>query len=436
MKTLIVNVSRSVKPGASGKLYRLWYHGLTLPYLAALFGRGTDVQIVEELVSPIPFDTDADLVALTTMGCGLTHALEVADRFRGLGKRVIIGGPTASAYPEVVAPHVDSLVIGDGDGLVDRLLDDLDRGALAPVYRHLELPELTNTPVPRYDLIQRDRVGLYYPVEATRGCTLSCRFCLTSQLSGRRQRQKPIADVVRDIEAIKALGIDRVMFMDDNPTADREYFRRLVEAITPLSVAWMANATLAAVPDDATADVLVRSGCEMLAVGFESVNQESLDGIGKGCFDVRQYSAFIARLHDRGIHVTAMMVVGLDHDGPESLDRMLRFLIENKVETAIFHVLTPIAGTPLHAELEAQGRMLDLDLSHYSAEEAVFRPKQMSAEELEAQFWRLYREFYSVGSIVRRQVLRWPDRSPVRRLGSIVVNLYMRHNVTRGLTPV
>ena len=436
MKTLIVQVSRGDRPGHGGRLHRLWYHGLTLPYLAALFGRHGDVEIVEEMLDPVPYDTDADLVALTTMGCGLAHALEVADQFRRRGKRVVIGGPTASAHPQIVAPHVDSLVIGDGEGLIDRLVEDLAGGRLQPVYRHESLLPMVGTPVPRYDLIKRDRVGLYYPVEATRGCSIGCRFCLTAQLSNRKQRQKPLEDVVRDIRAIQALGVDRVIFMDDNPTVDRDYFRRLVAAVTPLGIGWMANATVQAVPDDEAAATLAAAGCEMLAVGFESVNQESLDAAGKSCFDVKGYSKFIRRLHDHCIHVTAMMVVGFDHDTPEILDRMLAFLVENKVETAIFHVLTPIAGTPLHDEMQAQGRMLDLDLSHYSAEEAVFRPAQMTPKELEQQFWRLYRGFYSLGSIVRRQVLRRPDRHPLRRLGSIAVNLFMRHQVRSGATPV
>lgn len=431
-----MQVSRGARPGHGGRLHRLWYHGLTLPYLAALFGRHGDVEVVEEMLDPVPYDTDADLVALTTMGCGLAHALEVADEFRRRGKRVIIGGPTASAHAEIVAPHVDSLVVGDGEGLIDRLMGDLAGNNLQPVYRHESLLPLVGTPVPRYDLIKRARVGLYYPVEATRGCSIGCRFCLTAQLSNRKQRQKPLEDVVRDIRAIQALGVDRVIFMDDNPTVDRDYFRRLVAAVTPLRVGWMANATVQAVPDDETAARLAAAGCEMLAVGFESVNQASLDAAGKKCFDVQGYSAFIRRLHAHGIHVTAMMVVGFDHDTPEILDKMLAFLVENQVETTIFHVLTPIAGTPLHDDMQAQGRMLGLDLSHYSAEEAVFRPAQMTPEELEQQFWRLYRGFYSLGSIFKRQLLRRPDRHPLRRLGSIAVNLFMRHQVRSGVTPV
>ena len=115
MKVLIVQAARGVEERAS-KLGRLWYHGLTLPYLAALFGAHGDVEVVEELLDEIPWDTDADLVAINTMGGGLVRALEVADRFRARGKTVVLGGPTASAYPETVASHVDSLVMGDGDG--------------------------------------------------------------------------------------------------------------------------------------------------------------------------------------------------------------------------------------------------------------------------------------------------------------------------------
>lgn len=421
-----MQVDRGAGEGTSAQLHRLWYHGLTLPYLAALFGEHTEVEIVDELLDPIPFNSDADLVALTCMGAGLSRALEVADRFREQGRTVVIGGPTASAHPEVVAPHVDSLVVGDGEVLIPRLLADLERGELQPVYRHESPPPMTDRPVPRYDLVPPGRVGLYYPVEATRGCSIGCRFCLTTQLSGRKQRQRPVEDVVRDIRAVQAQGVNRVIFMDDNPTLDRRYFSSLVDALEPLGVRWMANATAGSVPDDATAERLAATGCDMLAIGFETVNQVSLDAAGKHCYDVSEYQALIRRLHRVGIQVTAMMVVGFDQDTRESYERMLEFLVESQVEMAIFHLLTPIEGTPLYAELEAEGRILGLDLSHYTAEEAVFQPKDMSVEELNELFWELYQRFYSLGSISRRLVLRRPDRYLVNRIGSVAANLYMR----------
>jgi radical SAM superfamily enzyme YgiQ (UPF0313 family) len=425
-KTLIIQVDRGAREGASAQLHRLWYHGLTLPYLAALFGERCEVEILDELLDPIPFDTDADLIALTCMGAGLTRALEVADQFRERGKTVVIGGPTASAHPEVVAPHVDSLVIGDGEGLIDKLLDDLENDSLQPSYKHTSPPPMTGHPVPRYDLVPPSRVGLYFPVEATRGCSIGCRFCLTTQLSGRSQRQRPIEDVVRDIEAVKAQGVNRIIFMDDNPTLDKGYFSDLTNALEPLKIRWMANATAGSVPDDATAKRLAETGCDMLAIGFETVNQASLNAIGKNCYDVSKYHALIQRLHRYGIQVTAMMVVGFDADTRESYERMLDFLVESQVEMAIFHLLTPIEGTPLYAELEEEGRILGLDLSHYTAEEAVFQPKDMSVEELNDLFWEVYGRFYSISSIAKRLVLRAPDRHLLNRLGSVAANLYMR----------
>ncbi|MBI3894027.1 MAG: B12-binding domain-containing radical SAM protein [Candidatus Wallbacteria bacterium] len=435
-KVLIVQAARGGGDGHSGKLHRLWYHGLTLPYLAALFGRRCDVQVVDELLDAPPLDTDADLVAITTMGAGLPRALELADQYRQRGKRVVLGGPTASAYPQTVAPHVDSLVMGDGEQLVERLLDDLAVDRLQPVYRHETPPPLDGTPVPRYDLIPRRRVGLFYPVEATRGCSIGCRFCLTTQLSQRRQRQKPVEDVVRDIAAIQAMGVRRVIFMDDNPTVDRGYFRKLVGAIAPLGVEWMANATAGIAEDEAMVDRLAASGCTMLAIGFETVTQANLDSSGKGCFRVDRYRQIIRRLHDSGIQVTAMMVLGFDHDSPAVFDEVLAFLNENRVEMAIFHVLTPILGTPMHAELAEQGRISELDLAHYNAEEAVFRPAQMTQRELEEGFWRLYGNVYSLGSIFRRLVARAPDRFLLRRAGSLAANLYMRHMVRQRRTIV
>jgi hypothetical protein len=136
------------------------------------------------------------------------------------------------------------------------------------------------------------------------------------------------------------------------------------------------------------------------------------------------------------MQVLAMMVVGFDHDTPRTFEQIRDFLIEAHVDIAVFHILTPVSGTPFHEKIVQEGRLLTTDLADYSAERAVFRPAQMSPEELEAAFWRLYRQTYSLTSIARRLLLRRPDRHVVRRLMALGANLYLGFHAYRGRTVV
>ncbi|MBI4862835.1 MAG: radical SAM protein [Candidatus Riflebacteria bacterium] len=425
IKVLLVQVARAGRSGEVERPSRMWFHGVTLPYLAALFSHRAEVEIVDELSRPVPFDHECDLVGITFMGAALPRALEVADRFRARGRRVVVGGVTAAGYADDVAGHVDAQVIGDAEGLIDPLLDDLEAGRLRRIYRHeTPLEDLSSAPLPRYDLVDPRRVGPYFPVEATRGCSIGCSFCLSSHVHGRAQRRRPVALVERDVRWLADRGRRRILFVDDNPMLDRRYFTEVLEAIGPIGVTFTANATADVLTDGPFLDRLAAAGCESLSLGFETLDPANLAAIGKGYLDPSTYPAGLAGLRDRGIQALGMFVVGLDTDGPDVFDRIERFLLENRVEMAFFHILTPVRGAPLHDELAGQGRLLGLHATEHGGDRAVFRPARMTPEELEAGFWRLQERFYSIRSILTRLVLVRPDRHYLRRLPTVLANLY------------
>jgi radical SAM superfamily enzyme YgiQ (UPF0313 family) len=228
-----------------------------------------------------------------------------------------------------------------------------------------------------------------------------------------------------------------VTFTDDNPGANREYFRELVEAIAPLNVQWITNATADIAEDEDLLRRLAASGCETLSIGFETVNPASIEAAGKGARNrPEQYRQSVARIHAAGMQVLAMMVVGFDHDTSETFDQVRDFLVESQVDLAVFHVLTPTLGTPFYQQMLDEGRLLTMNMEDYSAERAVFQPAQMTPEELDAGFWRLYREVFSFGNIARRLLTRSPGRHPFRRLSTLGANLYLGYHARRGRTIV
>lgn len=427
-RVLLVQVARADANGRVPRPGRLWFHGLTLPYLAALFTPRCEVTLVDELIDPVPLDEPFDLVALTFMGVALPRAMDYADAFRERGRKVIAGGPTATLYREAVEPHVDSLVLGDADGLVDRILDDLARDRLAPVYQHPSPPSLEHCPLPRYDLVL-ERRGPYYPVEASRGCTLGCHFCGSPEFNRGTFRTKPLHLVRRDLENLRSLGISRVLFVDDNPTLDRTHFRGLLDLLGEMDLRWTANAPFHLLRDEALLDRMAEAGCESLSIGFETLDRRNLAEVGKGQLDPREYAEGIRRLRQRGIQTVAMFVLGLDHDQPAVFEETLAFLEEQRVEMALFHVLAPIRGTPVHQRLESSGRLLGASFEEQGPGRAGFAPAGMDRDQLDAGFWDLNERFYSMGSILRRLVLVRPDRYYFQRLPMVLANLYLRHLV-------
>ena len=167
-------------------------------------------------------------------------------------------------------------------------------------------------------------------------------------------------------------------------------------------IVWQAAASLDVARDPGYLAEAYDAGCRSLFVGFESLSPENMRGNNKPVNAATDYAAACRRFHDAGIMINGSFVFGFDCDGADVFDRTVQFAIEAKILTATFHVLTPLPGTRAFAKLEAEGRLLHRDWAYYDTDHAVFRPRGMTAEELERGHKRAYREFLSYGSILRR----------------------------------
>jgi radical SAM superfamily enzyme YgiQ (UPF0313 family) len=145
----------------------------------------------------------------------------------------------------------------------------------------------------------------------------------------------------------------------------------------------------------------VDAGLRSLFVGFETVNADNLSEQAKYQNVGRDYGAAVRRLHQLGVMVNASFVFGMDHDGPDVFERTVDWAIAQGIETATFHILTPYPDTALYQRMQAQRRMLHYDWDLYDTRHVVFRPARLEPVELEAGYWRAYREFYRWSSILR-----------------------------------
>jgi radical SAM superfamily enzyme YgiQ (UPF0313 family) len=375
------------RPSLRMRVFR--FSMLTPLAVAAAAPDFVDCAICDESVEPVDLDNDADVVGLSFMTFNAPRAYELAGEFKRRGRTVIFGGYHPTLMPEEAIRHGDAVCIGDADANLPQMMEDFLQGALQSFYR-LASPCFTGQPVNRA-LLRRSRCLTPAVVQATRGCPFGCEFCSVAAFSRRRFQTRPVAEVLEEIQSLPGRCF---LFMDDNLVADMDYARRLLEGLRPLRRRWFAQMSVHVTRAPAFLDLMRRSGCRGVFVGFESLSQASLDGASKSLNHAADYAQAVRRFQERGIAVMGAVVLGFDQDTPETLERTGRFLHEAGLDALQLTLLTPLPGTPLFARMSAEGRLLDRDWAHYDLGHVVFRPAGLSVSQLAAGHAGLLRDFY------------------------------------------
>lgn len=373
---------------------------LGLLTVAALTPKTHKVSISDENAAPLKDGFRPDLVGITANVNTAPRAYAISRMYRERGVPVVLGGIHPSANPEEALQHADAVCIGEADAVWTRMVEDAQRGVLKGIYRGSAPADLARTPEPRWALLDRTQYLCTNVLCATRGCPHRCEFCYNSCDFARRGHRAP--PVSRILHQIAGMDTRHVLFIDDNLIGNIRWARELVRALTPLGLTWHAavSADLAKHPD--LIEAMARSGCKSLFIGFESINPAAVQGVNKRQNRTESYEGFIQTLHRHGILVNASLVFGFDEDGPGVFQETLSWLIREKIASMTAHILTPYPGTALFKRLQAAGRIDDFDWAHYDTAHVVYRPLRMSKEELRHGYLRIYREFYSFKSILRR----------------------------------
>ena len=415
---------RRRRPSLRMRVFR--FSMLTPLAVAAAAPDFVDCRIIDESVEPVDLDSDADVVGLSFMTFNAPRAYELARAFKQRGKTVILGGYHPSLMPEEAIRHGDAVCIGDADANLPPMMEDFRRGSLRRFYRQT-CDRFGGRRVNRALLREREYLTPAV-VQATRGCRFGCEFCSIAAFSRRHFQTRPVAEV---LEEIRALPGRCFLFMDDNLVADPEYARELFEGLVPMQRRWFAQVGVHVTRDAVFLDLMRRSGCRGVFVGFESLSQASLDGAAKSFNRAEVYAEAIRRFHDRGIAVMGAIVLGFDQDSPQTLERTAQFLREAGLDALQLTLLTPLPGTPLFARLSAEGRIFDCDWEHYDLGHLVFRPARLLAGQLTATHAGLLRDFYSWPAILRRLRCQWRYLAP-REMGlSLLVGLGYRFKLRR-----
>jgi radical SAM superfamily enzyme YgiQ (UPF0313 family) len=344
-----------------------------------------------------------------------------------MGTTVVMGGVHASALPEEAAEHCDSVVIGEGENMWPRVLEDFMNGQLEKFYKNSRFVDVNAIPFARRDLLVKDQYITTNIIQASRGCPYKCEFCSVSEMFGTRTRLRSIARV---IEEIKGMDDKALIFADDNLAINTDYSRELFTQMIPLKKVWTGEAswTIADHPD--LLDIMKQSGCVGLLIGFESIRpQDNVRKMSNQKTMKELYVEAIKKIHDKGLIVFGTFIFGFDNDDERVFGETMEFINRADIEYVSVAPLVPYPGTPLYRRLLNENRVIVKDWRNYiyNPPGICFEPRNLTRSQIRENLRRMYLEAYSFKRLLLltiRMLKRY--RKPVVAVRLLIIAIVLR----------
>jgi len=381
---------------------------LGLATLAALCPPDWEVTIVDENVETVPLAPAADLIGVCGMGVQFPRQAELLRFYRSRGYRVVAGGSYASLCPEQFEGLADAVVAGEAERIWPQFCADFAAGAPQALYRETETVALTDSPTPRFDLLKLDRYS-QASLQFSRGCPYRCEFCDIIVMFGRRPRVKSLEQVGRELDALRAHGVRRVFFVDDNLIGNRPQAKALLAFLAEYQArhdyrfSFGTEASLNLARDAELVRLMRDAGFTWVFIGIETTDEASLKETKKTQNVGGDILADVRRMYASGIDVLAGFIVGFDNDTLATFDRQREFIMASGIQSAMIGLLHAMPRTPLHERLQKEGRLRTLvDSCDNTVAGTNVVPKRMEYDAMVERFKRLYRELLTDRAIGER----------------------------------
>jgi radical SAM superfamily enzyme YgiQ (UPF0313 family) len=384
---------------------------LGLLTVAAMLRWTWDKRLIDMNVQQLA-DSDitwADYVFISAMTVQRQSVNSILERCRRLGTKTVAGGPLFTAAPADFA-EVDHLVLGEAEVTLGAFMADLEIGQARHRYDPDGFAEITETPVPLWELIDPRQYGAMN-IQYSRGCPFDCEFCDITQLFGRKPRTKSSEQIVAELEVLYQWGWrGGVFFVDDNFIGDK---RKLKAETLPAMIAWgddhnhpydfYTEASIDLADDGKLMSLMVRSGFEEVFIGIETPIDEGHIESGKAQNKSRDLLASVRKIQRAGLQVQAGFIVGFDSDPPSIFERQISFIQESGIVTAMVGMLTALRGTRLHKRLLREGRLLGDASGNNTAVALNFIPS-MNPETLISGYRTILTTIYSPREYYQRVI--------------------------------
>ena len=360
---------------------------LGLGYVAAATPSHWEVKILDENFEPFRLEA-ADLVGITAFTSSINRAYSIAAQCRQEKIPVVLGGIHASMQPDEAARFVDSVIVGEAEGIWHKVIADFEAGRLAKIYDGPRVEYTAGTLRPRRDLFHP---GYFWQsVQTSRGCPFDCHFCSVSRYLGRRFRQRPVEDVLQELASIPS---PYIAFVDDNligygpeaRTRAQTLFQEMISR--KLDKRWWMQTSINAADDDGLLRLAARAGCMFAFIGFETIDKPALKQMHKGINlkkGVENYARAVKALHRQGIGVLGAFILGNDYESPSYYRRLARFMLNSGLDVFQISLLTPLPGTRLMDEQLAGCNLIHSafpeDWDKYRFSYLVHKPRGVATE--------------------------------------------------------
>ncbi|MGA7710293.1 MAG: radical SAM protein [Rhizomicrobium sp.] len=392
---------------------------LGLATLAALCPDDWQIEIVDENIEPAPLTTTADIVGIGGMGVQAPRQRELLAYYRARGHYVVVGGAAASLCPETYEDLADTVVAGEAEYIWPEFCRDFAAGCPKPLYQETGTVELTDSPVPRFDLL---KLPLYAnaTLQYSRGCPYTCEFCDIIVMFGRKPRMKSTAQIGRELDALRQFGMHSVFFVDDNMIGNKKKAKALLRFLAeyqekyrrPFSFGTEVSLNIA--QDEELLDLFQAANFNWVFIGIESTDAASLKETGKSQNLREDILTSVRRIYSRGIDVFGGFIIGFDNDTAQTFEAQYRFITDAGIQTAMIGQLAALPRTPLYARMEREGRLRTIDeQSDNTRSLSNIIPKTMSDDEMSGLYRDIYRRLLTDKGIGIR------IRNKMRHLGTL-----------------
>jgi len=398
---------------------------LHIATVAALTPDGVEVDLWDEAVhgridEETTFGKEYDLVGITSQTLSLERAKDIAQVFRKRGIPVAIGGAGVSTDPERCRDDFDILFIGEAELTWPQFIADWKTGSYQKEYRQTTPPDLALSPPPRWGSIANQiqmQSYLLGAVQTSRGCPFDCEFCQVTHLFGRQMRYKPIDRVLEEITTLERLGMNTIVFCDSNFAGNSRYTKELLRELISLNnsfekpLRFQTDVTINVAQDEELLELLADANFNILLIGIESPNAESL----KECEKVQNLRGDLVedcrKIMSYGIAIGAAMIVGFDHDTSDIFDQQFEFLQEAYIPAAMINILKAPQRARLWERLLKEGRLLNVEKGLYDKKGFFSKdsrgatniiPKSMTRAELFSGYLNLLERVYDWDNFAER----------------------------------
>jgi radical SAM superfamily enzyme YgiQ (UPF0313 family) len=406
-KVYYIQPSYRKMDGKIVKGWTLFNSSINIPLFSAANPPGWEKELCDEHFHDINYNTDASVVFITQMGYDILHGIEVAEKFKKLGKILIFGLHRDSFSDELFKRTCDAVFYGVPDSAaLEQILDDVINNRLQKQYNigvHVNYS---------YDYSMFEGLNVrHLPIQASVGCAYNCDYCCLNAVYGGRYFLKPIKHVIAEMKSIRKYA-KVAAFKDPNFYNNKSYVRKLCTSIIQenIGLKWGGHSTINIGDDKETLDLMYKAGCRMLLIGLETLSQANLDAINKP-FNSSEYIRLMRNIQNAGVHVVGYFMLGFDNDDKDTFDEVFSFIRKSKMRFPLINMVIPIPGTNLFNRLLKEGRMKIQTADDFAEQNpfysvpcnyCFFTPHKMTEDELINGYTGLYRKLTRYHEIIKR----------------------------------